>query len=78
MNGVEVVEVMDSAYSKGLPHRSTGPISTRHGPRLHEIRRLRGRRLLDGTEAIGKAVDQAMNHQRDLIRQSATNLIQAA
>ncbi|MFG2653499.1 winged helix-turn-helix domain-containing protein [Streptomyces sp. NPDC048436] len=35
-------------------------------------------RAQTSTDAIGKAVDQAMNHQRDRIRQSATNLIQAA
>lgn len=35
-------------------------------------------RAQTSTDAIGKAVDQAMNHQRDRIRQSATNRIQAA
>ncbi|MFF4741220.1 transposase [Streptomyces sp. NPDC001262] len=35
-------------------------------------------RTQTSTDAIGKAVDQAMNHQRDRIRQSATNRIRAA
>ncbi len=34
-------------------------------------------RARTSTDAIGKAVHQAMNHQRDRIRQSATNLIRA-
>ncbi|MET8630557.1 transposase [Kitasatospora sp. NPDC004669] len=34
-------------------------------------------RAQTSTDAIGKAVNQAMNHQRDRIRQSATNLSQA-
>ncbi|WP_265106081.1 hypothetical protein [Streptomyces sp. ET3-23] len=35
-------------------------------------------RTQTSTDAIGKAVDQAMNHRRDRIRQSATNRIRAA
>lgn len=35
-------------------------------------------RAQTSTDAIGKAVEQAMNNQRDRIRQSATNRIQAA
>ncbi|MFH8985836.1 transposase [Streptomyces varsoviensis] len=35
-------------------------------------------RAQTSTNASGKAVDQAMNHQRDRIRQSATNRVQAA
>ncbi|MGW1196618.1 transposase [Streptomyces sp. NPDC002536] len=34
-------------------------------------------RAQTSTDAIGKAVDQAMNRQRDRIRQSATNVIEA-
>ncbi|MFF0794919.1 transposase [Streptomyces spiralis] len=36
------------------------------------------RRAHTTTDAIGEAVDRAMNHQRDRIRQSATNLTRAA